>query len=362
MKKILFIDRDGTIIQEPEDEQVDSFEKFFFLPGVIRHLAQISFETDFILVMITNQDGLGTDSFPEENFWPVQNKIIDVLKGEGIIFDDILIDRTFPGDKAPTRKPGTALLKHYMHGNYDLKNSFVIGDRPSDIGLAENLGCRSIFLSKEKNDRATCNAPHWQEIYAFLKSRNRIAEVHRKTAETDIYVRVNLDGNGKSDIKTGIGFFDHMLDQLCRHGNLDMTISVHGDLHVDEHHTIEDTAIVLGQAFARALGSKKGIERYGFFVPMDDSLAQVILDFGGRPYLSWKADFKREKIGEMPTELFRHFFRSFADQAGCTLHIQAHGDNEHHKIEAIFKAFAKAICMAKKIISNGTIPSTKGSI
>jgi len=362
MKKILFIDRDGTIIQEPEDEQVDSFEKLFFLPGVIRHLAQISLETDFILVMITNQDGLGTDSFPEDTFWPVQNKIIDVLKSEGIVFDDILIDRTFPGDNAPTRKPGTALLNHYMHGNYDLKNSFVIGDRPSDIGLAENLGCRSIFLSNKKNDRATYNAPDWQEIYQFLKSRNRIAEVHRKTTETDIYVRINLDGNGKSDIKTGIGFFDHMLEQLCRHGNLDLTISANGDLHVDEHHTIEDTAIVLGQAFADALGSKKGIERYGFSVPMDDSLARVILDFGGRPYISWQVDFKREKIGDMPAEMFRHFFLCFTIQAKCNLHIDAYGDNEHHKIEAIFKAFAKAISMAKNITSNGTIPSTKGSI
>jgi len=362
MKKVLFIDRDGTIISEPEDEQVDSFEKFSFLPGAITCLSKIAIETDFELVMVTNQDGLGTDSYPEDTFWPVQNKMLEILRGEGIRFSEIFIDRTFPSQNAPTRKPGTAMLVKYLASGVDLSSSFVIGDRLTDVELAKNLGCKAILISEKKNSEAALTTQHWNEIYRFLKSTPRSAEVTRKTNETDIAVRLDLDGSGKSSISTGIGFFDHMLDQIARHGNIDLFINVKGDLHIDEHHTIEDVAIALGDALIRALGSKKGIERYSFVLPMDDCLAQVALDFGGRPWLVWDVKFNREKIGEVPTELFYHFFKSFSDSAKCNLNIKAEGENEHHKIEAIFKAFAKSIRSAVRRTENFNLPSTKGSL
>jgi imidazoleglycerol-phosphate dehydratase / histidinol-phosphatase len=362
MKKVLFIDRDGTIISEPEDEQVDSFEKFSFLPGAITCLSKIATETDFELVMVTNQDGLGTESFPENTFWPIQNKMLDILKGEGVKFSEIFIDRTFPSQNAPTRKPGTALLVKYLAEGVDLKSSYVIGDRLTDVQLAKNLGCKAILISDKKNDEAALTTEHWNEIYRFLKSVPRSAEVSRKTNETDILVRLDLDGSGKSSIETGIGFYDHMLEQIARHGNVDLTIKVKGDLHIDEHHTVEDVAIALGDAFIKALGGKKGIERYSFVLPMDDCLAQVALDFGGRPWLVWDVKFAREKIGEVPTELFYHFFKSFSDSSKCNLNIKADGENEHHKIEAIFKAFAKAIKMAVRQTDNYNLPSTKGSL
>ena len=296
MKKVLFIDRDGTIIEEPEDEQIDSFEKLRFLPGAITNLARIARETDYLLVMVTNQDGLGTDSHPEENFWPPHNKMLQILEDEGITFDEILIDPTRPKDNAPTRKPGTAMLTHYIKGDFDLENSFVLGDRTSDIQLAKNLGAKSIFISPESNDEATLSTESWNEIYKYLKGQFRRSSVIRKTSETDILVNLNLDGNGEGKVSTGIHFFDHMLDQLAKHGGIDLEIKVRGDLEIDEHHTIEDTGLALGQAFREALGSKKGISRYGFTLPMDDCLAQVALDFGGRPWLIWEAEFNREKF------------------------------------------------------------------
>ncbi len=366
MKKVLFIDRDGTLVLEPpEDFQVDSLEKLEFYPGVFRYLSQIA-ELDFELVMVSNQDGLGTDAFPEKDFWPVQNKILKALENEGIVFSDILIDRSFPEENAPTRKPRTGLLKKYMEGGYDLENSFVIGDRLTDMELAANLGCKGILLAgteKPGFDSKTqvLQTLSWKEIYRFLKLKARSVTVNRKTKETDISLTLNLDGEGKADIHTGIGFFDHMLEQVSRHGGMDLDLQVTGDLHVDEHHTIEDTALVLGQAVKEALGDKKGISRYGFYVPMDDSLAQVVLDFGGRNWLVWKAEFKREKIGEMPTEMFFHFFKSFSDAAGCNLNIKATGTNEHHKIEAVFKAFARALKMAvQRDADSDVLPSTKG--
>jgi len=366
MKKVLFIDRDGTLIVEPpEDFQVDSLEKLEFYPGVFRYLSQIA-EMDFELVMVTNQDGLGTESFPEEDFWPVQEKVVKALENEGIVFTDILIDRTFPEELAPTRKPRTGLLTRYLNGAYDLKNSFVIGDRLTDMELAQNLGCKGILLGRLENtefdaETQVMQTTSWKEIYRFLRLKQRMVEVSRQTKETDIKLTLNLDGEGKADIQTGIGFFDHMLEQVCRHGGVDMALQVQGDLEVDEHHTIEDTALVLGQAVRKALGEKKGISRYGFYVPMDDSLAQVVLDFGGRNWLVWEAAFKREKIGEMPTEMFFHFFKSFSDAAGCNLNIRADGTNEHHKIEAIFKAFARALKMAVQRDENSNLlPSTKG--
>ncbi|MBV7441372.1 bifunctional histidinol-phosphatase/imidazoleglycerol-phosphate dehydratase HisB [Weeksellaceae bacterium TAE3-ERU29] len=362
MKKVLFIDRDGTLILEPEDEQIDSFEKLEFYPKVFQYLSRIANELEYELVMVSNQDGLGTDSFPEDTFYPVQNFIIKAFENEGVKFKEILIDRSFPHENSPFRKPGTALLTHYIKGNYDLANSFVIGDRKTDVMLAENLGCQSIYLSKNNDADATLCTLEWGEIYQFLKSKPRKGKVHRKTAETDILVEVNLDGTGKSEIQTGIGFFDHMLEQISRHGNLDLTVKVKGDLHIDEHHTIEDVAITLGDAFVQALGRKKGIERYGFTLPMDDCLAQVAIDFGGRPWLVWEVNFEREKIGDFPTEMFVHFFKSFSDNAKCNLNIKAEGNNEHHKIEGIFKAFAKAIKMAVKRGENSKIPSTKGVI
>ncbi len=362
MKKVLFIDRDGTIIAEPEDEQVDSFEKLTFLPGAISCLSKIAKETDFELVMVTNQDGLGTDTFPEDTFWPVQNKILEILKGEGITFAEIFIDSTTPSQKAPTRKPGTAMLVKFLAKGIDLNSSYVIGDRPTDVELAKNLGCKAIFVSNENIPDAELSTTDWNDIYKYLKQIPRIAKVNRKTTETAILIELNLDGTGKSSIDTGIGFFDHMLEQIARHGNMDLTIKVNGDLQIDEHHTIEDVAIALGDAVLKALGGKKGIERYSFVLPMDDCLAQVALDFGGRPWLVWNVKFKREKVGALPTELFFHFFKSFSDNAKCNLNINAEGQNEHHKIEAIFKAFAKAIRQAVRQTDNFNIPSTKGSL
>ncbi|MBK7130609.1 MAG: bifunctional histidinol-phosphatase/imidazoleglycerol-phosphate dehydratase HisB [Crocinitomicaceae bacterium] len=361
MKKVLFIDRDGTlIIEPPQDFQVDSLEKLEFIPGVFSALSRIAGELDFELVMITNQDGLGTASFPEDTFWPAQNKMIKAFENEAIVFSDILIDKSFPHENLPTRKPGTGLLTKYIYGNYDLQNSFVIGDRLTDVQLANNLGCKSIYLGDDNLVTAELCTQNWSEIYSFLKSAPRKSCVKRKTVETDIEIELNLDGSGKSSIETGIGFFNHMLEQIAKHGNMDLRVHVKGDLHIDEHHTIEDVALALGTAFIDALGSKKAIERYGFLLPMDDCLAQVAIDFGGRPWLVWDVDFNREKIGEMPSEMFKHFFKSFSDNAKCNLNVKAEGENEHHKIEAIFKAFAKALKMAKQKTNDYSIPSTKG--
>ena len=364
MKKVLFIDRDGTLIVEPPtDFQVDSLEKLEFLPGVFQNLSKIALELDYDLVMVTNQDGLGTDSFPEADFLKPQEKMLQAFKNEGIEFQDIFIDRSFEVDNLPTRKPGVGLLGKYIYGNYDLANSFVIGDRKTDIQLAKNLGSKAIYISDKEGEGAEITTNSWSEIYLYLKSQPRKARVSRKTKETEIEVEVNLDGKGIADINTGLSFFDHMLDQIARHGNLDLSINVQGDLEVDEHHTIEDTAIVLGEAIAKALGSKKGIERYGFLLPMDECLAQVAIDFGGRPWLVWDAHFQREKIGDVPTEMFFHFFKSFTDASRSNLNIKVEGDNEHHKIESIFKAFAKAIKMAvAQTDSNFNLPSTKGSL
>ncbi|MBI1769086.1 MAG: bifunctional histidinol-phosphatase/imidazoleglycerol-phosphate dehydratase HisB [Bacteroidetes bacterium] len=370
MRKVLFIDRDGTLIIEPTDQQIDSLEKLEFISGVFTWLGRIACETDYELVMVSNQDGLGTKSFPEETFWPAQNKLIKTLEGEGITFKAVHIDKSFAGENKPTRKPGVGMLTQYFSNNYDLKNSFVIGDRITDIQLAKNLGAKGILFNneslKEKLDESSlaenCSliTLSWRDIFEFLRPK-RTVQVIRSTNETNITAEVNLDGSGKSSIQTSLGFFDHMLEQIARHGHIDLQINAKGDLHIDEHHTIEDTAITLGEAFLKALGDKRGIERYGFCLPMDDCLAQVAIDFGGRPWLVWEAEFKREKIGEMPTEMFFHFFKSFSDAAKCNLNIKAEGTNEHHKIEAIFKAFAKAIRMA--IRKDGDqLPSTKGSL
>jgi len=362
MKKVLFIDRDGTLVIEPPiDYQLDSLEKLEFYPGVFQWLSRIARELDYELVIVTNQDGLGTTSFPEETFWPAHNKLLQALENENIYFDEILIDKSFPADNAPTRKPRTGLLNKYIYGDYDLANSFVIGDRASDIELAKNLGAQGIFIG-EANEQAVLSTKKWSDIYQYLKAKPRIGSVKRTTKETDIAIQVNLDGSGLSNISTGLGFFDHMLEQIAKHGQIDLDVQVEGDLEIDEHHTIEDVALALGAAFLEALGSKKGIMRYGFLLSMDDCLAQVAIDFGGRPWLVWDADFKREKIGEMPTEMFLHFFKSFSDTAKCNLNIQASGDNEHHKIEAIFKAFAKAIKMAVAQTNDYSIPSTKGTL
>ena len=362
MKKVLFIDRDGTIIKEPEDEQVDSIEKFRFLPGAVTGLAKIAGETDFELVMVTNQDGLGTPAFPEESFCPSHNKMLQILEDEGVHFAEIFIDKTFPEDNAPTRKPGTAMLTRYLAQGIDLENSYVIGDRLTDIGLAANLGCKAIFIGKDKAPEADFSASGWNEIYKYLISKSRTATIKRKTKETDINVYINIDGSGKSDIRTGIGFFDHMLDQLARHGGFDLTINATGDLKVDAHHLVEDLAICLGEAFLKALGSKKGIERYSFVLPMDDCLAQVAVDLGGRPWFVWNVDFKSIMIGEMPSEMFSHFFKSFSDNARCNLNISAEGTNDHHKAEAIFKAFARALKSAAKKTGNFDLPTTKGKL
>ena len=365
MKRVLFIDRDGTLIQEPVDEQIDSFEKLAFVPGVMRHLGFVRSHLDFEFVMVSNQDGLGTPSFPEETFWPAHNLMLRTLEGEGITFDRILIDRSFPHENLPTRKPGTAMLTDYMDGSYDLANSYVIGDRETDARLAKNLGCRGLIL-KEKDagsfdDPMITYVSSWAEIAELLFAGERRAEVCRKTSETDICVRLNLDGNGRADIATGLGFFDHMLEQIARHGNIDLYIRTVGDLHVDEHHTIEDTALALGDCINQALGSKRGIERYGYTLPMDDCLCQVALDFGGRPWLVWDAEFHRERIGEMPTEMFLHFFKSLSDAARMNLNIKARGENEHHKIEGIFKAFARSLKMAvRRDIYHYELPSSKG--
>ncbi|HWY37833.1 MAG TPA: bifunctional histidinol-phosphatase/imidazoleglycerol-phosphate dehydratase HisB [Bacteroidia bacterium] len=367
MKKVLFIDRDGTLIWEPPGTfQIDSFEKLKFLPGVFTWLGKIVREMDYELVMVSNQDGLGKPGYPQSVFDALQKLVMGTLEGEGVKFADIHIDTSFAEEKKPTRKPGTAMLTKYFSEKYDLKNSFVIGDRLTDIELAENMGAKAIFLKNYDNTagwekKITLMANNWEEIYNFLKAPERKAIHERNTNETKIHVELNLDGSGRSEIKTGLGFFDHMLEQIAKHGNVDLQISCEGDLHIDEHHTIEDVGIALGEAFAKALGGKRGIERYGFTLPMDDCLAQVALDFGGRSWIEWKAEFKREKIGEMPTEMFFHFFKSFSDGAKCNLNIKAEGENEHHKIEAIFKAFAKSIKMAvKRDITNMNLPSTKG--
>ena len=363
MKKVLFIDRDGTIILEPEDKQIDSLEKLEFYPKAISTLRKIATELDYELVMVTNQDGLGTDSFPEDTFWPTHNKILTILKGEGIEFSEIIIDKTLPEENAPTRKPGIVLLQNYIDGEYDLAKSYVIGDRETDIQLANNLGSKSIFLSKDNSDGATISTNDWDEIFDELKRENRFAIIERKTKETEIKIELNLDGKGKHTIKTGLNFFDHMLAQLSQHSLCDLNINVKGDLEVDEHHTIEDTAIALGEAFLKALGNKKQIERYGFMLPMDDVIASVAIDFSGRSWIQWKTKFKREYVGDVPTEMFYHFFKSFSDAAKCNLYIKAKGNNEHHKIEAIFKALGRSIKQAvSKSSSNADMPSTKGII
>ena len=362
MQKVLFIDRDGTIIREPDDEQIDSLEKLEFVPKVLSNLRKLAEETDYLLVMVTNQDGLGTESFPEDTFWPAHQKMLATLEGEGIRFHEILIDRTFEQDHAPTRKPGTALLTHYLEGDYDLAQSFVIGDRYSDVQLAKNLGAQAILIADASSDEAALTTTDWDAIYRHLRLPVRAARVTRTTKETDIQVMLTLDGQGSTHVDTGLGFFDHMLEQLGKHSGADLHVKVEGDLHIDEHHTIEDTALALGEAYLRAIGDKKGISRYGFLLPMDDALAQVAIDFSGRPWLVWEAAFTREKVGDMPTEMFFHFFKSFSDAAKCNLNIQAQGDNEHHKIEAIFKAVAKSIKMAiqRDLQHPEALPSTKG--
>lgn len=373
MKRALFIDRDGTLIIEPADEQIDSLEKLEFLPKVFRNMHFIAKNLGYELVMVTNQDGLGTDSFPEDTFWPAHNKMLKALENEGVVFDDILIDRSFPQDNAPTRKPRTGLLGKYMDGSYDLANSFVIGDRLTDIELAKNLGAKGILLNdgslneqlQEKGLAENCTliTNDWDDIYAKVAAPERTAWVERNTKETQILVELNLDGTGKGKISTGLGFFDHMLDQIARHSGVDLAVQVNGDLEVDEHHTIEDTGLALGEAFKLALGDKRGVERYGYCLPMDDCLAQVAIDFGGRPWIVWDAEFKREKVGDMPTEMFFHFFKSFSDTSLSNLNIKAEGQNEHHKIEGIFKALARALKMAiKKDVFNFELPSTKGAL
>ncbi len=387
MHKILFLDRDGCIIQEPQpDQQVDSLEKLEFVPGSIFALARIARELDYLLVMVTNQDGLGTPSFPEETFWPANNKMLKTLENEGVVFHAIHIDRSFRHENLPTRKPGIALLKDYLNGDFDLPNSYVVGDRLTDMQLAKNLGAKGILIQNQSGMEAETTpglvlqhavgteynpegqaldieliAENWDQIYTHLKLPPRRVQHRRATRETDILIELNLDGTGKSEIQTGLGFFDHMLDQLARHGSFDLKIETRGDLHIDEHHSIEDTALALGEAFAKALGDKRGIERYGFALPMDDAMAQIALDFGGRPWLVWDATFRRERIGEMPTEMFMHFFKSFSDASRCNLNIRVEGENEHHKIEAIFKAFAKALKMSvKRDPNNLELPTTKG--
>lgn len=379
-KKVLFIDRDGTLVIEPPvDYQLDALEKLEFYPKVMRNLGFIRSKLDYEFVLVTNQDGLGTPSFPEETFWPTHNLMMKTLAGEGIIFDEVCIDRSMPQDMAPTRKPRTGMLTRYLDNpEYDLAHSFVIGDRPTDVELARNLGCRAIFLQPDTSllhaeseggsvaadgleQVCALATTDWDKVAEFLFAGERCAEVRRTTRETDIFVSLNLDGNGHTDICTGLGFFDHMLEQIGKHGGLDLTIRVKGDLEVDEHHTIEDTALALGECLYQALGSKRGIERYGFALPMDDCLCQVCLDFGGRPWLVWQVEFHREKIGDMPTEMFLHFFKSLSDAARMNLHIRAEGQNEHHKIEGIFKALARAIKMAvKRDIYHYELPSSKG--
>ncbi|OKZ19970.1 MAG: bifunctional imidazole glycerol-phosphate dehydratase/histidinol phosphatase [Bacteroides sp. 43_108] len=366
MKQALFIDRDGTILKEPEDEQIDSYDKFEFLPGVIRNLNFIRTKLDFEFVMVSNQDGLGTDSYPEDTFWPTHNLMLDVLKGEGVEFDDILIDRSFPSDNLPTRKPGTGMLGRYLSGDYDMSKCFVIGDRATDAQLAKNMGCRAIIINPQlrgdfAGDSDVYVADTWDKICEIIFAGERTASVRRTTHETDVDVWMNLDGTGECCVSTGLGFFDHMLEQIAKHGGIDLKINVKGDLNVDEHHTIEDTGLALGECIAKALGDKRGIERYGYCLPMDDCLCHVVLDFGGRPWLVWNAEFKREKVGDVPTEMFMHFFKSFSDAAKMNLNIWAEGENEHHKIEGIFKALARSLKMAiKRDIYKFQLPSSKG--
>lgn len=378
MKRVLFIDRDGTLIDEaPPSYQIDSFEKLHFYPHVFEYMGRIAAELDYELVMPTNQDGLGTASFPEDTFWPVHNFIIKSFEREGVVFKDVLIDKTFPEENAPTRKPNTGMFSEYLNSpDYDLPNSYVIGDRITDMQLAKNLGCKGIWLNNDetlgaaeikdkveelRKSTIVLETSEWSKIYEFLKLGLRKVVHDRNTNETKIRIEANLDGNGRSDISTGIGFFDHMLEQIARHGKIDLAIHVKGDLHIDEHHTIEDTGIALGEAFSKALADKRGMERYGFALPMDEADAKVLIDFGGRNWIVWNAHFTREKIGEMPTEMFFHFFKSFSDAAKCNLSIECHGQNEHHKIEAIFKSFAKAIRMAvKRDPMSNYLPSTKG--
>lgn len=377
MKRVLFIDRDGTLINEaPPTYQLDSFEKLTFYPAMFEYMGKIAREFDYELVMITNQDGLGTESFPEDTFWPLHNLVMKSLEGEGITFSKVLIDRTFPHENAPTRKPATGLVLDYLDNEaYDMENSFVIGDRITDVQLAKNLGCKAIWLNndpnlgaKEISDKVmelrsviVLESNSWKEVYQFLKSGLREVKHERNTNETKISIELNIDGSGKAEIQTGLGFFDHMLEQIARHGKMDLKITTKGDLHIDEHHTIEDTGIALGEAFGKALADKRGMERYGFALPMDEADAKVLIDFGGRNWIVWNTSFSREKVGDMPTEMFFHFFKSFSDASKCNLNIECHGDNEHHKIEAIFKAFAKAIRMAvKKDPLSNYLPSTKG--
>jgi imidazoleglycerol-phosphate dehydratase/histidinol-phosphatase len=372
-KKVLFIDRDGTIIVKPaSDFQIDSLEKLEFIPGAITYLNRIAKELDYELVMVTNQDGMGTPSFPEDTFWPAHNKMMGILKGEGILFSEVHIDKSFEKDNLPTRKPGIGMLKKYFSEEYNLANSIVIGDRLTDVKLAKNLGSKAIMIKsavhindmeEELRKIVMLEANSWEEIYKSIKLPPRIASVSRNTNETKINIEMNLDGNGRAEISTGLSFYDHMLDQIARHSGIDLKVNVKGDLHVDEHHTIEDTAIALGEVLLKALGDKKGIERYAFVLPMDDCLAQVALDLGGRNWLVWEAEFKREKIGDMPTEMFMHFFKSFSDAAKCNLNIKAEGENEHHKIESIFKGLAKCIKQAvTRNANNMQLPSTKGML
>lgn len=379
-KRILFIDRDGTLINEaPPTYQLDSFDKLTFFPHMFEYMRRIATEMDYELVMVTNQDGLGTDSFPEHTFWPLHNLVMKSLEGEGINFSAVHIDRSFPHEHLPTRKPGIGMLKDYLDNpEYDIPNSYVIGDRVTDVQLARNMGCKAIWLNLEpdlggseiantvddlRQSTVALETTEWSEIYTFLKMGSRSVVHERNTNETKIRVELNLDGSGKAKVSTGLGFFDHMLDQIARHGKLDLVVETKGDLHIDEHHTIEDTGIALGEAFAKALVDKRGMERYGFALPMDEAEAKVLIDFGGRPWIVWNAEFKREKIGEMPTEMFFHFFKSFSDAAKCNLNVECRGENEHHKIEAIFKAFAKAIKMAvKRDPFSNYLPSTKGTL
>lgn len=375
-KRILFIDRDGSLVMEPPvDYQLDSLEKLEFYPGVFRNLSFIREKLDFLFVMVTNQDGLGTSSFPEETFWPAHNKVMKAFENEGVTFDAVHIDRSMPADNAPTRKPRTGMLDAYFTNEYDLEGSYVIGDRLTDVELAKNLGCKAILLQPD-NDETAANlsrnglggvcaliSPNWNDVSTFLFAGERQAKVVRKTHETDIVVELNLDGNGKTDVSTGLGFFDHMLDQIGKHAGIDLTIRTVGDLHVDEHHTVEDTAIALGEALLKALGDKRGVERYGYCLPMDDCLCSVALDFGGRPWIVWDCAFHRERVGDVPTELFFHFFKSLSDAARMNLNVKAEGDNEHHKIEGIFKAFARSVKMAiRRDIYKFDLPSTKGML
>ena len=368
LKKVLFIDRDGTLIHEPpETFQIDAFEKLKFVAGAITNLSKLTRETDFELVLVTNQDGLGTDAFPEKDFLGAHNLMLEILRGEGVEFAEIHIDRSFPHENRPTRKPGTAMLAKYFSGDYDLRNSFVIGDRLTDVLLARNLGAKMIFLKNydspdEMRGEIALITDSWSSIYQFLRRPPRIVRKHRVTKETDVLIELNLDGDGKSEISTGLHFFDHQLDQIARHGGIDLKIAAKGDLHVDEHHTIEDVGITLGEAFAEALQDKRGLARYGFCLPMDDALAQAAIDFGGRSWFVWQVEFKRERIGDVPTEMFSHFFKSLSDHAKMNLNLQATGDNEHHKIEAVFKAFARAVKMAIKREDSDALPTTKGSL